>query len=67
MAAWAVLAILFSNLPGFLRPWVAGIYGIGSLAALIGRYSDWRTWLGFLTAFAAVRAWWLSMPTLPAS
>ena len=62
MAAWAVLAILFSNLPGFLRPWVAGIYGIGSLAALIGRYSDWRTWLGFLTAFAAVLAWWLSMP-----
>jgi len=61
MAVWAVLVILFSNLPGFLRPWVAGIFGIGSLAALVGRHSDWRIWLGFLAAFAVVLAWWLSM------
>jgi hypothetical protein len=58
----AVLAILYSHRPGFLRTWIAGIYGIGSLVALAGRYSDWRTWLGFLTASAAVLVWWLCLP-----
>ena len=62
MAAWAALAILFSNLPGFLRPWIAGIFAIGSLVALVGRYSTWRTRLGFLAAFAVVLVWWLLMP-----
>jgi len=62
MAGWAVLAILYSNLPGFLRTWIAGIYGIGSLVALAGRYSDWWTWPGFLAASAVVLVWWLCMP-----
>jgi Domain of unknown function (DUF4105) len=62
MAGWVVLAILYSNLPGFLRTWIAGIYGIGSLVALVGRNSDWRTWLGLLAASAAVLVWWLCMP-----
>jgi hypothetical protein len=62
MAAWAALAILFSNLPGFLRPWIAGIFAIGSLVALVGRYSTCRARLCFLAAFAAVLAWWLLMP-----
>jgi len=62
MAVWASLAILYSNLPGFLRPWIAGIFGIGSLVALVGRYSTSRTRLGFLAAFAVVLAWWLFMP-----
>ena len=59
MAGWAVLAILFSNLPGFLRPWLAGIFCIGSLVALIGKYSNRRSRLGFLVAFAVVLVWWL--------
>jgi hypothetical protein len=62
MAGWAVIAILYSNLPAFLRPWIAGIFGIGSLVALVNRYSDWRTWLGFLAAFAVVLLWWPCMP-----
>ena len=62
MAGWATLAILFSNLPGFLRPWVAGIFGIGSLAALVGRYSSRRTRQVFPAVFAAVLVWWLFMP-----
>lgn len=62
MAGWAVLAILFSNLPGFLRPWIAGIFAIGSLVSLVGRYSNRRARLGFLAAFAIVLVWWLLMP-----
>jgi hypothetical protein len=62
MAGWAVLAILFSNLPGFLRPWAAGIFAIGSLIALVGRYSSQQSRLIFLAAFAAVLVWWLFMP-----
>ena len=62
MAGWATLAILFSNLPGFLRPWIAGIFGIGSLVALVGRYGNRLAQLGFLAAFAVVLVWWLFMP-----
>jgi len=61
MAGWATLAILFSTLPSFLRPWIAGIFGIGSLVALVGRYSNQRTRLGFLPAFAVVLVLWLFM------
>lgn len=62
MAGWATLAILYSNLPGGLRPWVAGIFAIGSLVALIGWYSDRRTRLGFLAVFSLVLLYWLIMP-----
>ncbi|MFZ3209139.1 MAG: DUF4105 domain-containing protein [Geobacteraceae bacterium] len=62
MAGWASLAILFSNLPGFIRPWTAAIFAISSLIALVGRYGDRRVRLGFLAAWAAVLAWWLLMP-----
>jgi len=62
MAGWATLAILFSNLTGFLRPCIAGIFAICSLAALVGRYCNQWTRLGFLAACAAVLVWWLSMP-----
>jgi len=62
MAGWASVAILYSNLPAFLRPWIAGIFGIGSLVALIGMYSKRRARLGFIVAFAVVLVWWLLMP-----
>jgi hypothetical protein len=62
MAGWATLAIWCSNLPGFLRTWMAGIFAIGSLVALVGRYSNRRTVLGFLAAFAVVLVWWLLRP-----
>jgi len=62
MAGWAILAILFSNLPSYLRPLIACIFGIGTLVALVGRYSNRRTRLGFLAVFAVVLVWWLSMP-----
>jgi hypothetical protein len=62
MAGWAALAILYSNLPDFLRPWIAGIFSLGSLVALVGRYSNRRSRRGFLALFAVVLAWWLLMP-----
>jgi len=62
MAGWGTLAILFSNLPAPLRPWVAALFGVGSLVALAGRYSSLQSRLGFLAAFAVVLVWWLFMP-----
>jgi hypothetical protein len=62
MAGWAVLAILFSNLPAVLRPWIAGIFAIGSLVALVGRYGNRQALPGFLAAFAVVLVCWLLMP-----
>jgi len=62
MAVWASAAIFYSNLPAFLRPWIAGIFAIGSLVALVGKYSDRRARLGFLAAFALVLIYWLLMP-----
>lgn len=62
MAGWATVAILYSNLPGFLRPWGAGIFGVGSLVALVGMYRYRQARRGFLAAFAVVLVWWLLMP-----
>jgi len=62
MAAWASVAILYSNLPAAVRPWAAGIFAVGSLVALIGRYSSLLVRLGFLAAFAVVLVYWLLMP-----
>jgi hypothetical protein len=61
MAGWAALAILYSNLPGTLRPWIAGIFAVASLAALVGRFSRLQTRLGFLAAFVAVLVYWFLM------
>jgi len=62
MAGWATMAILYSNLPRQLRPWIAGIFAVGSLIALVGKYSDRRARLGFLAAFALVLVWWFLIP-----
>ena len=62
MAGWATVVILYSNLPDFLRPWIAGIFGIGSLVILVGMYRKRRARLGFLAAFAVVLVWFLLIP-----
>jgi len=62
MAGWATIAIFYSNLPVLIRPWVAGVFAIGSLLVLIGKFSTSRTRLGFLAAFTVVLTWWLLMP-----
>lgn len=62
MAAWGSLAVLYSNLPAILRPWLAVVFALCSLVALAGRYSDWRSRTAFLAVFAALLIWWLCMP-----
>lgn len=62
LAGWATLAVLYSNLPGYMQPWSATLFGMGSLVALVGRYSSRRTRQVFLAAFTVVLAWWLCMP-----
>jgi len=62
MAGWATLAILYADLPGYLRIWIAALFTIGSLAALVGRAGRGRTRLGFVAAFAVVLVGWLLMP-----
>jgi len=59
---WATLAILFSNMPGPLRPWIAVIFAVFSLLALVGRYSNRRSRIGFLVIGAVVLVWWLFIP-----
>ena len=61
LMGWATLAIYYSNLPAWLRPWSAALFAAVSLAALVGRYSTRQTRWGFLAASAAVLVWWLSM------
>jgi hypothetical protein len=62
MAGWATVAILYSNLPAFLRPWLAALFGIASLGALLWKYNDRRARVGFLAGFVVVLVYWLLMP-----
>ena len=62
MAGWAAIAIFYSNLPASIRSWVAGVFAIGSLLVLVGKFSTRGTRLGFLATFSVVLIWWLLMP-----
>jgi len=62
MAGWATLAIFYSNLPSFLRPWIAALFGISSLIVLLWKYNSPRFKLGFLLVFTLVLLWWLTIP-----
>lgn len=62
LTIWASVAIYYSDLPLALRPWLAGLFALGSLVALVGKYSNWRTRLGFLAAFILVLIYWSFMP-----
>ncbi len=62
MAGWATIAILYSNLPAFLRPWFAAIFGFASLVVLLWKFNDRRARWGFLAGFAVVLVYWLLMP-----
>jgi len=62
LAGWATVAILYSNLPAAIRPWAAGIFAVGSLLALVGKYSSLRSRLGFLAVFSFILVYWLLMP-----
>lgn len=62
MALWGTVAIFYSNLPAFVRPWCAGIFAVFSIVAIIGTYSNRWTVLGFMAAFSTLLIWWLLIP-----
>ena len=58
LAAWATLAVYFSNLPGpSLRAAAAGVFALGTIGAFFHFGYRRRTVLGFLAAFLAVAVW----------
>ena len=62
MAGWATTAILYSNLPAALRPWIAGSFGTFWIAVLFWQYHSLRVRLSFLAVFILVLIWWLNIP-----
>lgn len=63
MVGWATLAILYSNLPISLRPWVAGSFGIVAIVVLLWKFNSSRIQLGFVGIFVVVLAWWFTIPS----
>jgi hypothetical protein len=62
-AAWAVLAIYYSNLPGPLWRTGAAVAFAGGTLALFGLVRPWRRALqGYLILLVVVMAWWWAIP-----
>jgi hypothetical protein len=59
---WSALALYYSNLPAGLRPWVAGLFVVAALAALLFVKSRLRAWLIFAALVAAVMVYWILIP-----
>lgn len=62
MTLWAALALLLSNLPTWLCPIAAALFGLGSMALALFMRPRWRGLLVFLIAFAVLVIWWLNIP-----
>ncbi len=63
MTAWGALAIWYSNLSrGYVRAGLAGLFGLATLLAFVFLSGRLRTFAGFLVVFAAIVAWWLTIP-----
>jgi hypothetical protein len=61
-ALWCTLALYYSNLPAFLRPWVAGLFAVASIAALFFLKPRRRGIGAFLALFTVVLVYWLMIP-----
>jgi hypothetical protein len=63
MILWGMLAIYYSNIPSLsLRTTLSWAFALGSLAALLCLRPRRRAVFVFLTVFAGVLLWWLSIP-----
>jgi Domain of unknown function (DUF4105) len=66
MTGWGALALYYSDLGSpALRMAAAGLFGLIGLAALIGQVSRrwrWRALLAYAVLFAALVAWWNTIP-----
>lgn len=59
---WSVLALYYSNLPGFLATLAALVFGLGTVYAFVFRPRRLRTTWQFFAAFAVVLVYWLFIP-----
>jgi hypothetical protein len=63
MTTWATLALYYSNLPGeYLRPGLAGLLVLDTVGAFLVLPKRGRTLAWFVVVFAAVVAWWITIP-----
>ena len=62
MACWSGMAIFYSNLPAGIRPVIAALFAIGSLAAFVMIRPHGRAVIGFCIIFAVILFWWLNIP-----
>ncbi len=62
MIGWGVLAIYYSNLPAWLRPVAAVVFGLGAVALLLLLRPRRRGLLVFAGVFALLVVWWLNIP-----
>ena len=63
MLIWGTLAIFYSNLPSAsLRTALSWAFALGSIAVLLFLRPRRRAVVVFLTVFAGVLLWWLSIP-----
>src|SRR5262245_6839638 len=61
-ALWCTLALYYSNLPAFLRPWVAALFVAASIAALFFLKPRSRGIGVFLAMMTVVLVYWLMIP-----
>jgi hypothetical protein len=63
MTAWAALAMYYSNLPGeYLRLGLAGLFALVTAAGFLFLPRRGRTLVWFVVIFAAIVAWWITIP-----
>ena len=63
MTGWSMLAIYYSDLPGeSLRTGLAIGFALAAALAFLLLPNRNRTLIGFLLVFAAVAAWWMTIP-----
>jgi hypothetical protein len=63
MTGWGALAIYYSNLPGAsLRTGLAGGFALATMLAFLFLPNRKRALIGFLSVFAVIVAWWMTIP-----
>src|SRR5215510_1308763 len=61
-ALWSTLALYYSNLPAFLRPWIAAAFVTASIGALFFLKPRSRGIGTFLALMTMVLVYWLMIP-----
>jgi hypothetical protein len=62
MTCWGIMAIVYTNLSSEVRLVAAGAFGIATLGSIILPRRNSKKIACFLSVFALVLAWWLTLP-----